>query len=184
MPKHFIRWLLLAVIFVMGCALAYASYSYYNPRVDFQEYAPTKLPSGMSIGTKTVEFWSSPMLPLWPSKMNVRVSLGGHASLLEEKLTSSLSPNECSEVINQKCLVDKTSNGQTYRVVSTYAQSNPTLDDKPTDTVVTFDKNNTRILISLDQTAAQTSINWGEFIGSFTPTTFNDLQVKHMQPGP
>lgn len=183
-PKHFFGWFFIAIFFTLGCCLAYLSYLYYNPRVSFQEYAPSKLPAGMSLGTKTLELWSSPQIPLWSLKTDVRVSLGEHASLFEEQLTSNLSTNECSSVVNQKCMMSQTSKGQMYRMVTTYSQLTQTSDSKPTNIVATFDKNNTRILINFDQTAAQVSFDWDSFIDSFKTTTFNNLQVKHMYPGP
>ncbi len=175
---------MIATILVIGCLLAYASYAYYKPQVNFQEYVPTKLPTGMSIGSKTVELWSSPLLPFWPLKTNVRVSLGGRISLLEEKLTSNLATNGCSLVVNQKCKMAHTIKGQAYRLVATYVQPNPTNDDRPTSVVTTFDKGGTRILINIDQTVAQVPFDWNNFIDSFVATTFNDFDVTHMHPGP
>lgn len=185
-PRHFLHWLIIAFVLVVGCYLAYASYRYYNPNVNFQEYVPTELPAGISVGAKTVEFWSSPMLPLQPIKTNVRVSLGEHASLLEEQYSLNLSANTCTPVVNQKCIEARTSKGQFYRTVTTYVQSDSTNNnyDKLSTIVATFDRDGTRILINFDQSASQLPIDWGGFIDSFVPTTFSQPKVVHMQPGP
>ncbi|MGD8373411.1 MAG: hypothetical protein PVI21_00965 [Candidatus Woesebacteria bacterium] len=161
---------------------AYLTYSYYNPRIDFQTYLPSSLPQGLNINSKTLEVWSAHGLDLWPTNKNIDINLGSF-SIYEEKITPRLTGNNCNLAIeNVTCSIQKTAKGQVYRLEKTYSANDANTIEQSR---VFTDINGTRIIITAIGTSLHISDEaWSTIVDSLQPENIYDFQIKYMHPGP
>ena len=161
--------------------------------INFTQYEPTKIVDGLKIESKTLNVWNStlfsPVTVFVPYSVDLNLSLGQGSYIGESRYKAVQFDSTCDGA-NVTCTNKTTAKGQTYRLVLTRQPSNlqsqPLVYDTLTEQAVTFTKGDTGFIIrvqSKDNTPIA-DLDWGDMIDSFKPTTFNDLQVKHMQPGP
>lgn len=191
--RKYVLWIILvplatALILASGWRL----YRDNNPQsyIAFTQYAPTTIADNLQISKKALEVWTSSVFTsLSPYSVDVVLSLNRSDSYIIETMDKNPSYSVCSD-IGVTCTNLTTSDGQPYQLVlyldPSNPQTQPLLNDKLTTQQVVFVKNGTRIQINIENknATAITEKEWGDMVDSFKPTTFKDLHVKHMQPGP
>jgi hypothetical protein len=141
---------------------------------DFQTYGPVALPAGTHIASKQLIIWSGeithPELVLHLSKADVDIN--------EDKgTTQQATRGTCIfKALNETCQTLMTPNHQKYftdLVVSTG------------DETVSFTKGSTFIWVyfSKFQLAEYEGMNWGEFIDSFHPVSFEGIRIIRAHAG-
>ena len=149
----------------------------------FQPYAPTNIVSGLRITDRYLEVWENhPMLWFAPSSTVVRLYLDRDNSYITESKNVNLGDSVC-DAINVHCEEKTTLKGQTYLTKRTYSGS---ASDMLSSEAAIYNRDGVRIAIQIKAIPAApiSDEDWSAIIDSFEPTTFTDLKVKHMQPGP
>jgi hypothetical protein len=189
---------IIAIVFValLICANGWLFYKDSHPQsyINFTQYEPTKIVDDLKIESKTLNVWNSNFLSVvtvfMPYSVDLNLSLSRDNSYIEESQYKATQFDSTCDGINVTCTNKTTPKGQSYRLVLTRQPSNlqsqPLVYDKLTEQEATFKKGDTGFIIHI-QSKDNTPIadtEWSDMIDSFKPTTSNDLQVRHMQPGP
>lgn len=186
-----ISWIILiALTAVLFGAGGWEIYKDSNPQsyVNFTQYAPGKIVDNLQVNGKTLEVWTSNVFMTFnPYAIDVVLSLNRSDSYISESKYKTVSFDSTCDGVNVDCFNKTTPNGQSYKLVNVYDSGMvERAKDKLTSEEVLFDKDSTRIQINIKSKGNTpiTEKDWSDMIDSFKPTTFNDLRVKHMQPGP
>lgn len=185
-----ILFILIACSFLMiGAFFGWKAYRDTHPESygTFQAYSPTIIVNGLRITNKSLEVWENhPLLWFAPSTIIVRLHLDRDNSYITESKNVGLGDLAC-DAINTDCEEKKTSNGQIYTIKRVYSETGSTgkFDKLSTEEAI-YSRDGVRIAIQINAVSDQTTPtqDWSAMIDSFEPTTFTDLKVKHMQPGP
>lgn len=189
--------IILAIIGIVVTAFfGWKAYRDSNPQsyINFKQFSPTKIVGGLHVTEKNVEAWEShPLLWFRPYSVIIRLSLESPFSFIAESKSESdgtVDPTRfpCSTE-GARCFSKTTPQGQTYLLTHHYSLSNfearPFVYDELTEQSIAFVRDGTGISVVIsDMTTPIADEDWSAMIDSFVPTTFTDLRVKHMRPGP
>lgn len=154
----------------------------------FQPYAPTVIVDGLRLTDRTLEVWENhPLLWFSPSTIVVRLDLNRDNSYITETKNPGLGDLFC-DAQGTHCENVTTPAGQTYTIRQTFLadKKSPETYTIPSTEEAIYNLHGVRIAIQIkaDSATRITHEDWSAMIDSFEPTTFTDLKVKHMHPGP
>jgi len=159
--------------------------------INFTQYEPTKIVDGLKVESKTLNIWNSnlfsPITVFIPYSVDISLGLNRQDSYIVEGKYETIPFDSTCDGVNIDCSDKTTSQGQIYKLISVYDSGMiDRAKDKLTSQEVLFNKNEAQIRINMKNNDSNPIIekDWSDMIDSFRPTTFNDLQVRHMQPGP
>lgn len=172
---------------------AWQLYKDANPQsyITFKQFTPTKIIDNLHIQNKEIDVWA-PSTFLWfaPNNFIVNLTLNRIDSYINEAKNKNTPFKSKCDAINEKCISRTSPQGQQYQIIYTYATSDLTDASKVVydnlqseQTLLVKDGTNISIVIKSNNTPIAEQ-DWDIMIDSFTPTTFTDLKVKHMYPGP
>lgn len=192
-PRNIFQQIVLISGIILASTLAYQLYLYIHPRINFTEYAPSKVVDGLTVDQKYLEVWTVTDV-LWFAPYDHRVVLGLNRSnsfIAQSKDDGNVAAISCSaKIANEECVSGQTPGGQKYSLTLTYDPSDlnrqPMVYDKLAQERIMFAKNGTRFIIQIaaSDNDPVPEADWGAMIDSFSPTHFTDLKVQRHQPGP
>jgi hypothetical protein len=163
--------------------------------INFEQFTPTEIVDGLHITEKNVEVWEShPLLWFRPYEVNIRSTIDDKGSSIVQTKAKSDSTIDISDfycqMVGVTCFNRVTPHGTPYLLSHTRTPSDlkarPLTYDKLSTQSIWFVKGGTSISVGIegDRSTAIPDNDWSAMIDSFVPTTFTDLHVKHMRPGP
>ncbi|HSX05241.1 MAG TPA: hypothetical protein VLF69_02135 [Candidatus Saccharimonadales bacterium] len=168
-------------ITIAGVA-SYVVYSTHSTSVNFQEYEPKALPSGITSTGRSLDVWSDKTSFLTHTKQ-LTFDLNAPHSFISETRNKPFVYQCDNGAANATCATAETPNHQQYRLTTVYDQ---TLAGKPFEQTVAWLKGNTYIWITLQGNPVHTYSQgeWGRVIDSFVPVHYSRITIKQYSPGP
>lgn len=188
--------LIASILLIVAIFFGWKAYRDSQPQsyIDFKQFSPTKIVGGLHITEKNVETWEShPLLWFRPYSVKIRLSLESPFSFISESKSkgdgTADATNFTCTATNTKCFSKTTPKGQIYLLKHVYdptdLKATPLAYDELSEQSIRFERDGTSISVLINGIATPISgEDWSAMIDSFEPTTFTDLKVKHMQPGP
>jgi hypothetical protein len=170
------------VALVVAVPVLYVTYDTHNTSVDFQEYAPKVLPTGVTIAGRELKVWSDRVNPLVHTK-ELSFTLNSRTSALLESKNFNFAYACDTQILNVTCVIAETPQHQRYRLETSYS---PTLDGQAFEETAEWLRGDTHIMMMLrgNPLRQHAQDEWERVIDSFVPVHYRHITITQHSPGP